>query len=122
MRLVAGFGSRRGAPPGEFQAALDAALAAEGRALAEVALLAALEGREEAVPLAAQLALPLHAVQQALAAAQRVITDSAASRASTGLGSVAEAVALAAAGPGARLLGPRRASRSATCALAEPAA
>jgi cobalamin biosynthesis protein CbiG len=122
MRLVAGFGSRRAAPLRELQAALDAALAAEGRSLAEVALLAALEGHAEAEPLAARLSLPLRVVPQALAGAQRVITDSAASRAATGLGSVAEAVALAAAGPGARLLGPRQASRAATCALAEVAA
>lgn len=122
MRLVAGFGSRRGAAPDELLAALGAALAAEGRALADVALLAALDGHAEAAPLATHLALPLRAVPQALAAAQPVLTESAASRAATGLGSVAEAVALAAAGPGARLLGPRRASRAATCALAEPAA
>lgn len=120
MRLVAGFGSRRAAPVAELRAALDAALAAQGRTLAELGLLAGLEGRGEVAPLAAELGLALVLVPLPQAAARPVLTDSAASRRATGLGSVAEAVALAAAGAGARLLGPRSASRAATCALALP--
>ena len=56
--------------------------------------------------------------------AQATSTQSPASRASRGTGSVAEAAALAAAGPGARLLSPRviSADGRATCALAEGAA
>lgn len=53
-------------------------------------------------------------------AAQPVLTRSAASQATYGTGSVAEAAALAAAGPGARLLSARLISpdRLATCAIA----
>ncbi len=46
---------------------------------------------------------------------------SAAALAALGVASVAEACALAAAGPGARLLAPRTASEAATCALAASA-
>ena len=54
-------------------------------------------------------------------ASQRTQTRSNASQTSRDTGSVAEAAALAAAGPGARLLAPRvvSADRMATCALAE---
>lgn len=52
---------------------------------------------------------------------QTTLTQSLASLAARGTGSLAEAAALAAAGPGARLLGPRVISDDgcATCALAE---
>jgi len=49
----------------------------------------------------------------------RVVSHSAASHAVAGVGSAAEAAALAAAGPRARLALPRIASAYATCALAE---
>ncbi|ABD55841.1 cobalamin biosynthesis protein [Jannaschia sp. CCS1] len=54
-------------------------------------------------------------------AAQRTLTQSHASQAARDTGSLAEAAALAAAGPGAKLLAPRvvSADRMATCALAE---
>ncbi len=48
-----------------------------------------------------------------------MLTRSAASLAATGTGSASEAAALAAAGPGARLLGPRLVLGPVTCALAE---
>ena len=57
-----------------------------------------------------------------LAAASRCLTDSPRARSVTGLPSMAEAAALAAAGPGARLLAPRSTAGGATCALAESAA
>jgi cobalt-precorrin 5A hydrolase len=52
------------------------------------------------------------------AAASRLLTRSAATRRRFGLDSVAEAAALAGAGPEARLLGPRFAANGATCAIA----
>ena len=52
------------------------------------------------------------------AAAPRVLTRSAAARRRFGLDSIAEAAALAGAGPEARLLGPRIAGEGATCAVA----
>ncbi len=66
------------------------------------------------------LGLPLTFLDHdALAAASvRAVTRSARAMAETGLASVAEAAALAGAGPGSRLLLPRVASAAATCALA----
>ncbi|MTH79772.1 cobalamin biosynthesis protein [Paracoccus aestuariivivens] len=60
-------------------------------------------------------------VDHATLALQRTRTQSTASINARGTGSVAEAAALAAAGPDARLLGPRvlSADRLATCALAQ---
>jgi cobalt-precorrin 5A hydrolase len=52
------------------------------------------------------------------AAAPRLLTRSAATRIRFGLDSVAEAAALAGAGPDAKLLGPRLAAGGATCAIA----
>ncbi len=64
--------------------------------------------------------LPVLGIDPAALAAQTTLTQSQASRAARGTGSVAEAAALAAAGSGARLLGPRAVSGDgmATCALA----
>ena len=52
------------------------------------------------------------------AAASRILTHSERVLAATGVPSLSEAAALAAAGPGARLLAPRVAVGPATCALA----
>ena len=70
--------------------------------------------------LARHLALPVAALSQQAIANHPTVTQSAASTAARGTGSLAEAAALAAAGPGARLLGARVISsdRRATCALA----
>jgi cobalt-precorrin 5A hydrolase len=59
--------------------------------------------------------LPREALE---AAAPRVRTQSAAARRRFGLPSVAEAAALAGAGAGSRLLGPRLIGNGATCAIA----
>jgi cobalt-precorrin 5A hydrolase len=57
--------------------------------------------------------------REALAATTpRILTHSRAAQRRFGLASVAEAAALAGAGPGARLLGPRLAAKGATCAIA----
>ncbi|WP_246731615.1 cobalamin biosynthesis protein [Methylocapsa sp. S129] len=57
--------------------------------------------------------------RQALAATMpRLLTRSAAAQSRFGLASVAEAAALAGAGPDAKLLGPRLAAHGATCAIA----
>jgi cobalt-precorrin 5A hydrolase len=57
--------------------------------------------------------------REALAAATpRLLTRSAAAQRRFGLASVAEAAALAGAGPDARLLAPRLAANGATCAIA----
>ncbi|ETA53520.1 cobalamin biosynthesis protein [Ponticoccus alexandrii] len=73
------------------------------------------------VALAERLGLPVVAVPQEALEAQAVETQSRASLKERGVGSVAEAAALFAAGEGGRLMAPRVVSsdRSATCALAE---
>ncbi len=112
--IVAGFGFRATATPASLRDALDRAAA--GR---EVALFAAAEDRAPA--LAAALGRPVTPVPAAALADQPTLTRSPAALAARRTGSLAEATALAAAGPGARLLGPRAlsADRRAACALAE---
>lgn len=71
--------------------------------------------------LAKALRLPLHGISRAAMAAQETLTHSSKVEEKFGTGSVAEAAALALAGPGARLVGPRVVSGDglATAAIAE---
>ena len=116
--IVAGFGFRASADV----AGLEAALARAPQGLPRVTVLAVPEDKSAlAARLAEALRLPLSLVDAAALRAAVPVTCSAASLAARGTGSVAEAAALAAAGPGARLLTIRHISpdRSATCAIAE---
>lgn len=118
--IVAGFGFRGMATV----SSLADALARAGGGGAPVAAIATVTDKASAPPLralAARLGVPVHAIDHAVLAAQATITRSDASIAAHGTGSLAEAAALAAAGPGGRLLGARAVSRDgmATCALAE---
>jgi cobalt-precorrin 5A hydrolase len=63
----------------------------------------------------ALMALPLAALN---AEARRILTPSAPAQARFGAPNIAEAAALAGAGEGGRLIGPRLASDGATCAIA----
>ncbi|TCP32758.1 cobalamin biosynthesis protein [Sphingomonas sp. BK235] len=115
--IVAGFGCRTGTPPGSLAAALIQAAGAR-----RIDRLAAPADRVALVaPLADALGLPLVAIAAEALAGTVTPTRSAVSLAARGTGSVAEAAALHAAGPGARLIVPRLVSpdRRATCALAE---
>ena len=116
--IVAGFGFREGATLASLQAAL--ASAQEGH-LPVNRLATARDKVEGLRPLADVLGLPLTGLDPAMLSKAQTITHSAASLAAYGTGSVAEASALAAAGAGARLLGPRHISpdRMATCAIAQ---
>ena len=117
--IVAGFGFRRAATV----ASLRAALARAGGAAGIAGLAAPADKVESAAfrALARELGLPAHGVDSALLSDQQTPTRSAASLAARGTGSVAEAAALAAAGPGARLIAVRQTSADgmATCALAK---
>jgi len=121
--MVAGLGCRRGARAEDVAAAI--ALALDGRAPGALARLAtsAAKAREPGLlEAAASLGLTLEAVPRdaLLAAAPRCLTHSARALAEAGVPSLAETAALASAGPGAVLLGPRVAvARAVTCALAE---
>ena len=123
---VAGFGFRRGATLASLQDALALAQRSARSALGAsppMTLLATVHDKARApclLALAAHLDLPVCAVAPAQMAMAPTLTDSAAVRALRHTGSVAEAAALAAVGPGGVLIRPRSVSpdRLATCALA----
>ncbi len=121
--MVAGIGCRRGATAQDVRAAIDAALARhalELSVLAAVATSAAKGGESGIVAAAAALGVRLVLVPQAEleAASAQTVTRSERVRAHTGVPSLAEAAALAAAGRAGRLVGPRTVVGPATCALA----
>ena len=118
--IVAGFGFRKAAPLSSLRAAL--ALAQHGHP--PVSAFAAPQDKVSMLaPLAEVMGLPLIAIDPVTLIAAPTFTRSTASLAARDSGSVAEAAALAAAGPGARLLGARHISpdRMATCAIAQGA-
>jgi cobalt-precorrin 5A hydrolase len=124
--IVAGVGFRQGVEAGEIVALVEQALARASLAPADLDRLATIEALA-AVPAfaeaARQLAVPSLPVDaRALAAVgPKVRTRSERSLAAHGVGSVAEAAALGAAGPDAELILMRITSPSATCALARGA-
>ena len=114
--IIAGFGARSSATLDSFRSAL----ATQSDQPAPQALASLMTKIDQLRPLADALGLPLLAVSAADLAAQTTQTQSPAARAAHATGSVAEAAALAAAGPHATLLSARRVSadRLATCAIA----
>jgi cobalt-precorrin 5A hydrolase len=122
--IVAGVGCRKAISAAQVESAIEAALLHTrlcGRKLERIAV-PAVKGTEAGiVAAAAARGIPLVLVaQNALEAADRsTLTRSARSMDMFNVHSVAEAAALAAAGPGARLLAARVAVGPVTCALAE---
>jgi cobalt-precorrin 5A hydrolase len=121
--IVAGVGCRRGAPAPDIEAAIRAALDRAGvasQALDCIATTAAKQGEIGIEEAAAKLGVDLVLIPEAelQAAGGRTATRSARVLALAGVPSVAEAAALAAAGPAARLISPRLVIGAATCALA----
>jgi cobalt-precorrin 5A hydrolase len=120
--IVAGLGFRHGVSAEELLRVLeDAALRAalEVREVRKLATLARRSGEPGLVAVALCLALPIDAVDDEELRADTVTTRSARILERYGVGSVCEAAALAAAGPGARLKLARIAGPRTTCALAE---
>jgi len=121
--IVAGVGCRRGAPAPDVEAAIRAALARAGvsaDALDAIATIAA-KSAEAGIKVAAEklgVSVVLVSESELKAASDRTETRSERVLTLVGVPSVAEAAALAAAGPAARLIGPRLVIGSATCALA----
>ena len=116
--IVAGFGFRAAATADSLR---DALARAVGKS--RVTVFAAPADKAQASclrELAGEMAVRIHAVAADDLSRQTTATEAARVRAARGTGSVAEAAALAAAGPGARLLAPRSisADRLATCAIA----
>jgi len=125
--IIAGFGCRKGATSDEVAAAFALALARAGLEPGAIAAFAAptSKGGETGIAAAAERhGLPLVLIPDAAlkAAADRALTRSERVVALLGVPSAAETAALAAAGPTARLMGPRASSGKATCALAAPPA
>jgi cobalt-precorrin 5A hydrolase len=121
--IAAGVGCRKAISAAEVESAIAAALLLNRLAGNQLDVLAVPAGKgTEAGIVAAAAARGILLVlieQDALeAAGARSVTRSARSMAALNVHSVAEAAALAAAGPGSRLLAPRLAVGPVTCALA----
>jgi cobalt-precorrin 5A hydrolase len=122
--IVAGVGCRKAISAAQVDSAIEAALLHNRLAAHQLEVIAVptLRGTEAGVVAAAAArGVPLMVVaQNALEAANsRTLTRSVRSMATMNVHSVAEAAALAGAGPNARLLAPRVAIGPVTCALAE---
>ena len=121
--IVAGFGFRSAAPLESLFGAFEKAMQAAPNAGPIGGVATASDKAETDVfqAFAKSLSANFQGVEANDLEAQTTLTYSRASDAARGTGSVAEAAALAAAGAGARLLGPRVVSDDgmATCALAE---
>jgi cobalt-precorrin 5A hydrolase len=121
--IVAGVGCRKGASPDEITAVIASALAQAGLASTDLDMIATPVGKgDEHGIVAAATALGVRLIlvpqHEFLAAGARTETYSERVIALKGVPSVAEAAALAAAGPSGRLLAARIAVGPATCALA----
>jgi cobalt-precorrin 5A hydrolase len=121
--IVAGIGCRAGTSAPEIEAAITAALKGVARTDARLDIIATVDGKAQEAGIADAarargvrlVIVPRHDLD---VAAAQAVTRSPRVLALTGLPSVAEAAALAAAGPNARLLAPRVAVGPATCAIA----
>jgi cobalt-precorrin 5A hydrolase len=121
--IVAGIGCKAGTSAREIEAAIGAALSRAGLENSVLGLIATSQAKasEPGITAAAAdrgLKLAIVAQAELESAGARTATRSERVLAVTGVPSLSEAAALAAAGPGARLLAPRVAVGPATCALA----
>jgi len=121
--IVAGVGCRKGVRAADIEAAIMAAFDRAGVATSQLRLIAtsAAKGGEPGIAAAASaIGVPLVLIPQGdlAAAGMRATTRSERVMALAGVPSVAEAAALVAGGPDARLIVPRIAVGPATCALA----
>ena len=121
--IVAGIGCRKGASAANISAAIDDALTRAGLAAQALDLIAAPEfkvGEHGLAAAAVVRGVPLVLIAKARLeeAGARTKIRSERVRSLVGVPSVAEAAALAAGGPAARLLVPRITLGAATCALA----
>lgn len=126
QRLALGVGCARGCDPGELEGLVRKTLADAGIAAGEIAAVHSIDVKadEAAVhALANALGVParFHDAATLEAEAPRLENPSEVVFAEVGCHGVAEGAALAAAGPGGRLVVPKRRSAAATCAVAETA-
>jgi cobalt-precorrin 5A hydrolase len=121
--IAAGIGCKRGAPASDIEGAIRAALACAQIDAGALGIIATIEAKRAEVGIRAvaeKFGVSIVVVpQREFAAANgRVETHSERVSALAGVGSVAEAAALAAAGPASKLIVPRIVVGTATCALA----
>jgi len=121
--IVAGIGSRKGVSAAEVIAAVEAALKAHALTGSALSLLATARMKQDEAGIIAaggMLNLPVILVDGEVLQemSDRTLSHSEASLSLTGTPSVSEAAALAGAGDGARLAGPRIAVGPVTCAIA----
>lgn len=126
-RYALGVGCSRDCPSGELSALVAATLSEAGVPAAAVAGVFSLDLKSDEPAVAAltrELALPARFFEAARLEAEtpRLANPSAVVFAEMGCHGVAEAAALAAAGPGGRLVAPKRKSSMATCAVARAVA
>ncbi|MGO9049533.1 MAG: cobalamin biosynthesis protein [Xanthobacteraceae bacterium] len=124
--IAAGIGCKRGAPASDVEAAIRAALVRANIGADALDVIATIEAKSGEVGIrtaAERLGLSLIIVPELelAAAGDRIQTRSERVMAVAGVGSVAEAAALAAAGPAGSLIVPRLVLGAATCALAASA-
>jgi cobalt-precorrin 5A hydrolase len=124
--IAAGIGCKRGTSAPDIEAAIRTALARAHITPAALDVIATIEAKsaEAGIRTAAEklgVAVVIVPDSDLALAGDRVETHSKRVLALTGVGSVAEAAALAAAGPAAKLISPRLVMGSATCALAASA-
>jgi cobalt-precorrin 5A hydrolase len=122
--IVAGIGCRKGASQGEVEAAIVEALAQVKRGRETLRLIATSDGKANepgivAAAMARGVPLVRVAPSELEAAGSRTQSSSPRVKALIGVPSVAEAAALAAGGPKAKLILPRIAVGPVTCALAD---
>ena len=119
--IVAGIGCRSGVTTEQVEAALEAALR-QTATLTLIAVPAAKSGERAIVAAATARGVPLASITQTdlEAANARTLTRSKHALAAMNVHSVAEAAALAGAGPDSELLGARIVVGPVTCALAGP--
>jgi cobalt-precorrin 5A hydrolase len=124
--IAAGIGCKRGAPASDIEAAIRAALARARIGADALDIIATIEAKraEAGIRAAAEtlrVSLIIVPELELAAAGDRIETHSERVAAFAGVGSVAEAAALAAAGPAGKLIVPRVIVGAATCALAASA-
>jgi len=119
--MAAGIGCRSGVSLAEVMACFDTALKAHELAPSDITVLATIPARADEPALrdaAKLLQLPITIPSHTELTSAQTLTSSDMSRNVTGLASASEAAALAAAGQGSVLLGPRHVVGNVTCAIA----
>jgi cobalt-precorrin 5A hydrolase len=124
--IAAGIGCKRGAPTADIEAAIRAALLRADMTADALDAIATIEAKsaEPGIHAAARtlgVAVVIVPARELVATGERIATHSGRALALAGVGSVAEAAALATAGPSARLIVARLVVGAATCALAASA-